>query len=170
MDGKIIYILIIIAYGIYSNYAKSKKEAEKKRKVSTSTAPPPYASTPPPTKEQPSRAPESWQELIKSISQETKKKKQQVVVTQTASQKSQSNYDKKKKSVQERVFTQIPADEMKVDVMQGIPDEGMRVTVASSVETSAQQAYQIKEEETNGYVLNAREAIIQSIILNRPEY
>lgn len=170
MDGKIIYILLIIAYGIYSNYAKSKKEAEKKRKVTTSTAPPPYASTPAPSKEQPSRAPESWQELIKSISQETKKKKQQVVVTQTASQKSQSNYDKKKKSVQERVFTQIPADEMKVDVMHGIPDEGTRVTVASSVETSAQEAYQIKEEETNGYVLNAREAIIQSIILTRPEY
>ncbi len=170
MDGKIIYILIIIAYGIYSSYAKSKKEEEaKKKKVSTSTTPPPYASIPAP-KEKPIA--ESWQELIRTITQETKKKKQ-VVVTQTAAQKSQASYNQKKKSVQERVFNQIPGNETGLDVMKGLPDEGPRVTSNMTVtpeEISEQKAYQIKEEDGAGYILNAREAIIQSVILTRPEY
>lgn len=174
MDGKLIYILIIIAYGIYSSYSKSKKEAEKKKlheekKMNNSGSPDAAV-----VNEKPKEEINSWEDLIRSIKKETTMKKQ-VVKPQTTSQQSQAAYNKKKKAVQEKVFVQMKADEsaideLKIDVMKGIPDEGIPTTAAINTNLNESEAYLIVKEEESSYKLNAREAFIQSVIITRPEY
>ena len=184
MDEKIIYILLFIAYGIYSTYAKSKKDAEKKKALEARKLNPTGNTNQPTISEAPEKAaPNSWEELIRTITQEVEVKKQVVkkptVKTQTASQKSQAAYNKKKKSVQEKVFVPInveelsvnerSADELSIDVMKGIPDEGISTTVTAPSGLYDIKPYDFKEEEIS-YQLNAREALIQSVILTRPNY
>ncbi len=184
MDEKIIYFLLFIAYGIYSTYAKSKKEAEKKRLLEEKKLNPSSSGTPQTivdTTEKPT--PNSWEELIRTISQETQVKKQvvkkQVVKVQTASQKSQAAYNKKKKLVQEKVFVPMnvdeatmserSADELIIDEMKGIPDEGISTTTNAPASLYEIKPYDFKEEDLH-YQINAREALIQTVILTRPNY
>lgn len=184
MDEKIIYFLLFIAYGIYSSYSKSKKDAEKKKALEARKLNPNGNTKQQTIIEAPTQpAPNSWEELIRTITKEVEVKKQEVkkpaMKTQTASQKSQAAYNKKKKSVQEKVFVPMnveemninerSADELSVDVMKGIPDEGISTTTKAPENLYEIKPYDFKEEE-NSYQLNAREALIQSVILTRPNY
>lgn len=183
MDGKLIYILIIIAYGIYSSYAKNKKEAEKKKSIEEKKLNPSGSNNQQTVIEKPTPAATSWEELIRTITQEAQNKKQEVKKTiaksQTDSQKSQAAYNKKKKSVQEKVFVPMnvdeanvnerSADELAIDVMRGIPDEGISTTITTKNDMYEIKPYDFKEEDIS-YQLNAREALIQSVILTRPNY
>ncbi|GDX51357.1 hypothetical protein LBMAG27_04040 [Bacteroidota bacterium] len=167
MDGKLIYILIIIAYGIYSSYAKSKKEAERKKAIEEKKLNPIGGNSTKPIIEKPVPTGNSWEELIRNITQETKAKKQ-VVKTQTTAQKSQAAYNKKKKSVQENVFVAMGDDSNNPNFQQ-TNNPALNKPQVTISDMYAVKSYDIKEEEIS-YQLNAREALIQSVILTRPNY
>ena len=73
-------------------------------------------------------------------------------------------------SVGEMVVSERTADELNIDVMKGIPDEGISTTTMSK----AADLYDIKpydfKEEDFSFKLNVREALIQSVVLTRPNY
>ena len=72
-------------------------------------------------------------------------------------------------NVEELSVNERSADELSIDVMKGIPDEGISTTVTAPSGLYDIKPYDFKEEEIS-YQLNAREALIQSVILTRPNY
>ena len=174
MEGKLIYIIIGLLYAAYSYYSKKEKEEAAKRK-SAQRNPPPSFGTPSTQTEAPRPAAPasfpSWTETLKEIMAETQQKKKTVAPKPTTFQKSKSAYDKKKKAVQEKVFVPMVTDEMSVDEQKGIPDEAVRTTSnISSTDIQNDKAYEINAEEIFAYEFNARQAFVQSVILNRPQY
>ena len=169
MDGKLIYILLLIGYFVFKFFSEDKKAKERKKKLEDAKNPSlPKNETyePAPKKEKP------WDEILREIMDQSKQKRREVETVgpppvrypkfeplKKVTQKKSSSKPQRK-NIATSVQTSM-ADEIKPAVTEGGDD---KQHTAFDID-----AYKISDE-TGGRTIDLREAVIQSVILNRPEY
>ena len=152
MDEKIFYLLLILAYGLYSGFRKNKKDGSKRKPVTGNTPPPPFT---------------SQRELIPRMTG----RKENVPGKKTAVLKKPAENLKSKntvKPVAQSAYSSLQIDEIQMPEI-SVPEEATRVT-ADLKAWATQPEYAEIRNEASAIEFNAREALIQSTILNRPEY